>query len=538
MYRLFSCVFILCWLAGSTALAAELPGADNQPYESLAVQFSSSAEGMERQAPHLWTFGNGHTSTEVDPVHTYDYPGRYRVTLSIDGGPPIALVADPGRQITWQDFESWPDGAWNSDPLEPTPRGSIAGGYGYWHDLTDPETTCTSPVGIPIEQGGGGGDVNPDPFRTWVLCLSLGLDEAPTQPWTYFQVLSIEDANAAASIFGVTLQHRNGGYEIQAFAHNDTSLGPSSMDLAHLTPWRPVAADEVRIELHGWIKGPAALDGGGLRLRVLDTSTHEQLIYEELSNIDNKLLSMDSFQYGVVGSQVAPQGGIRLDDYKVLSATCLPPSSSALLGHWDFDDVSNLGLDTSGQGREGTPMGGVTSVVGRPRTPLISELALQLDGTGVVKIPNLGEDLVGLEEVTVEAWIKVPYQDQKNVFRSRQPLGLYSDKVVVSNYIAGNGWEILASNVAPPVDTWYHLAGVFDRGDLDIYLDGVHAGHRNLGFTEIQGTSYGTWAIGGRAPGAGVDADQLLVGAVDDVKVYGRALSEAEIRAAAGLCDP
>lgn len=537
MYRLVSCCLILCWLAGATAQAAELPGADNQPYEPLSVQFSSSAEGIERLAPHLWTFGDGHTSNEVDPVHTYDYPGRYRVTLSIDGGPPIELAADPGRHIRSQDFESWPDAAWASDPLTATARGAITGGYGYWHHLTDPETTCTSPVGIPIEQGGGGGDIYPDPFRTWVLCLSLGLDEAPTEPWTHFQVLSIEDTDAAASIFGVTLQHRNGGYEVQAHALDNTLLEPAD-DLAHFTPWRPITVDEVTVELQGWIDGPATADGGGLRLRVLDASTHEELISEQLSNIDNKLLSMDAFQYGVIDAQTALQGGIRLDDYKVLSATCLPPSSTDLLGHWDFDDPTDLGRDTSGQGRDGSPSGGATSVVGRPRTPLISELALGLDGTGVLKIPNLGEDLVGLEAITVEAWIKVPFQGQKNVFRSRQPWGLYSDKVVASNYVEGNGWEVLSSTVAPPVDTWYHLAGVFDHGDLDIYLNGVPTGHRNLGFTAIQGTPYGEWAIGGRVPGAGSDADQLLVGAVDDVKVYARALSELEIRAAAGLCDP
>ena len=540
-HRLTVWICCLALLTSSRVQATETPpGADNQPYDPWVVQFSSPAEGVERDAPHLWTFGDGQSSTEVDPIHAYDFPGRYRVTLSIDGGEPTVLFADPGRVIAWQDFESWPDtgwpdDGWQSDPLTPTASGMIAGDYGYWHNLTDPETTCTSPVGVPIEQGGGG--ISPDPFRTWVLCLSLGLDQAPTQPWTWFDVLTIHDEDAAASIFGATLQHRDGVYQIRAYAHDSSLVEPASMALVHSTPWRPVGVDVVRIELQGWIDGLAMADGGGLRLRVLDASTHEELISEELHGLDNGLLSMDAFRYGVLDAQTAPQGGLRLDDYKVLSASCLPPSSADLLGHWDFDDPSDLGRDTSGQGRDGSPAGGATSVLGRLRTPLVSELALGLDGTGAVKIPNLGKDLVGLEEVTVEAWVKAPYQGQMNVFRARQPLGLYSDKIAVSNYLDGSGWETLAASPSPPVDTWYHIAGVFDRGQLDIYLDGVHAGHRTLGFTAIQGTSYGDWAIGARVPGAGSDADQHFVGAVDDVKIYGRALAEVEVRAAAGLCD-
>lgn len=49
-----------------------------------AVQLSSSAANG---VVHLWAFGDGGTSTERDPVHTYTEPGEYAVTLTLVDGP-------------------------------------------------------------------------------------------------------------------------------------------------------------------------------------------------------------------------------------------------------------------------------------------------------------------------------------------------------------------------------------------------------------------------------------------------------------------
>jgi PKD repeat protein len=36
-------------------------------------------------ADSLWAFGDGGTSAEADPVHTYTVPGSYTVTLTVSG---------------------------------------------------------------------------------------------------------------------------------------------------------------------------------------------------------------------------------------------------------------------------------------------------------------------------------------------------------------------------------------------------------------------------------------------------------------------
>ena len=55
-------------------------------FAPLTVRFTDRSIG--NPTSYLWTFGDGTTSTAVNPVHTYTYPGFYRVSLQVnnDGG--------------------------------------------------------------------------------------------------------------------------------------------------------------------------------------------------------------------------------------------------------------------------------------------------------------------------------------------------------------------------------------------------------------------------------------------------------------------
>ncbi|MEN6513014.1 PKD domain-containing protein [Methanoculleus sp.] len=50
----------------------------------LTVRFTDTSPNSP--TAWLWTFGDGATSTEQHPVHTYTLPGNHTVTLSVDGG--------------------------------------------------------------------------------------------------------------------------------------------------------------------------------------------------------------------------------------------------------------------------------------------------------------------------------------------------------------------------------------------------------------------------------------------------------------------
>jgi len=75
-------------------------GVITEPYESVTSANFKAAETMFCSVPatvsfanksvnginYLWDFGDGTTSTETHPVHTYSDEGFYTVTLSVDGG--------------------------------------------------------------------------------------------------------------------------------------------------------------------------------------------------------------------------------------------------------------------------------------------------------------------------------------------------------------------------------------------------------------------------------------------------------------------
>ncbi|ELR68233.1 hypothetical protein C900_00587 [Fulvivirga imtechensis AK7] len=53
-------------------------------YMGVPVQFENQTIGKVEN--YLWNFGDGTTSTEEDPIHTYETPGSYTITLSTNDG--------------------------------------------------------------------------------------------------------------------------------------------------------------------------------------------------------------------------------------------------------------------------------------------------------------------------------------------------------------------------------------------------------------------------------------------------------------------
>jgi PKD repeat protein len=52
----------------------------------LSVSFTSEVECTGGEVKYQWDFGDGTTSTEANPVHTYTKPGDYTATLTVTAG--------------------------------------------------------------------------------------------------------------------------------------------------------------------------------------------------------------------------------------------------------------------------------------------------------------------------------------------------------------------------------------------------------------------------------------------------------------------
>jgi hypothetical protein len=166
--------------------------------------------------------------------------------------------------------------------------------------------------------------------------------------------------------------------------------------------------------------------------------------------------------------------------------------------------------------------------------------AIDLDGATYLRIPHADDLDVGV--LTVTAWIRAattstayrgvvarpwrPMTDVQNAFALFHTQG---DKLTFETYSGGPDRELDSAPGTIVLGTWMHVAGTLDAaGTKRLYVDGAMAG------------------IATEAPIAldpsdiliGADIDVGLVndffeGAVDDVRIYSRALGAAEIAALA-----
>jgi hypothetical protein len=164
--------------------------------------------------------------------------------------------------------------------------------------------------------------------------------------------------------------------------------------------------------------------------------------------------------------------------------------------------------------------------------------ARSLSFDGVEQLVDLGNptslDVSG--NVTLSAWIRpLALDGYRNVvghgFRWT-PNGDLALRIFDEDYefTAWDGMDHMASAPVPPgdADNWHHLAGVYDGRTYRLYRDGELVVEHPDDFAPAQVDS--PWAVGGRAETIPPDG-RYYGGLIDEVRIYGRALSDEEVRA-------
>jgi hypothetical protein len=237
--------------------------------------------------------------------------------------------------------------------------------------------------------------------------------------------------------------------------------------------------------------------------------------------------------------QVAPPGYYMLflvDDAGVPSvakwikllpstATPPPPPPGGLVASYSFDQGSGATApDSSGNDNTGTLTGGIAwTPSGRNGS------ALNFDGTNDrVDVPDAPElDLSN--GMTLEAWVK---PDTLGGYRtlmlketsSYLAYALYGGTTSSNRpAVEANKGELIGGT-APPLGSWTHLAGTYDGSTLRIYVNGTLASSKTT--TQTMPNSTNPLYIGGN-----VRWGEFFDGAIDDVRIYNRALSQTEIQA-------
>jgi hypothetical protein len=224
-----------------------------------------------------------------------------------------------------------------------------------------------------------------------------------------------------------------------------------------------------------------------------------------------------------------------LSDYNV---TAEAVSDANLVLHYEFEGNAN---DSSSSGNHGEP-NGVTFVSGN-----IGQ-AIELDGVDdYVAIRNLNYTSAGHTQVSVCAWIRTsnPFNQtivtfDRNSFWRLEISGDGAEDGQVGWCVMTNvGQADFGSRARVDDGQWHHVTGVFDNGKLMIFIDGIQDNSTIAGSTFGTGiTRYGF--VGTRSEADVFDGAQNspawpFAGSLDDIRIYERAISQAEIANLAGL---
>ena len=160
-----------------------------------------------------------------------------------------------------------------------------------------------------------------------------------------------------------------------------------------------------------------------------------------------------------------------------------------------------------------------------------------LDFDGADNYVNVPFNVINsAQSFSVEAWVKadtLTMPDWQKVIASDRAGGNSWDLCLLSDNVfgfyvwntAGSSFSARTDSVLP--DTWYHLVGVYDsmEGQINIYLNGV-------GTTPVAMTGTAAESSGPLRIGANILAPATMFdGVIDEVKLYSRALTAAEISA-------
>jgi hypothetical protein len=220
------------------------------------------------------------------------------------------------------------------------------------------------------------------------------------------------------------------------------------------------------------------------------------------------------------------------------------PLARGLIGYWRFDE----GAGTVARDRSGNRNDCVVQAGGQAGwTGGSLGGALALDGRTWLTCPRV-EPLAHLDrELSIALWVKPAGGGSgRQAFVARQLgegredyflLGLNGDTLEAQS----NLWESATKRRVPgSAGRWFHVAVVQKAdGRRTLYVDGVAIGRSNKSRPAVLGGGQSRLTIGAAVNGPDPRlADERYAGALDELVIYDRALSEGEVQALAARSQP
>jgi hypothetical protein len=291
-----------------------------------------------------------------------------------------------------------------------------------------------------------------------------------------------------------------------------------------------------------YFQGSSSNTGGQLYVKINDTrvaydgdasvlmSGGWRKWYIPLAGVATNISGVTSMTIGIDGGGA---GVIYIDDIFLTAdardlITPVAPSAEGLVARYEFDGTTN---DSAGA-NHGTAVGNPLYAAGQVGQ------ALEFDGQDDVVETGKSASSLGIggnDPRTVAAWVMTRSFNNGGIFDvgTRSGGQDFSLRTLTSN----NRWRIQYWGGAndfdfsyPTLDEWVHFALIHDGTNTKVYADGLLIVDvpRTLNTTDANPFQIGAYGW----------PDAFFNGLIDDVHVYNRALSDAEVAGMVGLTVP
>ena len=477
-------------VAGATPTSGPVP---------LAVSFSSAGSNDPEGQPitYVWDFGDGTTSTAASPTHTYSTAGVYTVRLTVSDGatstfaPPITVTAGSSPQAT----------------------------------IVGPADGSTFRAGQVITFTGDGTD--PDDGTLPASAFAWSID--------FLHDGHVHPVQTLVGVKGGSFTIPTSGHDFSGNTRYRISL--TVTDSNGLTDTTSVVVWPEKVSLT-FGTAPAA----GLTLYLDGIAKTAPFTYDTLIGFSHTIEARDQTVGGNSYTFSAwSDGGARSHTVTVPATaqsytatyTATPAAPPGLAAAWGFNEVSGAtAADSSGNNNTATLLNGLGRVAGKYGS------GLSFDGSNdYLTAANSTSLNVSGTALTLSMWLKPSGGSSDQVLLGKHwntsmtaPYYQYGLELQSGGtrpvFMIGTTGGLLSATMGSTLSTtqWSHLAVSFDGTTVRFYVNGALVSSQGL----VASITARTNPL---RIGADASTSQFYKGLLDDVRIYTRTQSAADIQA-------
>jgi hypothetical protein len=254
----------------------------------------------------------------------------------------------------------------------------------------------------------------------------------------------------------------------------------------------------------------------------LETSAFQEVSFANTATYTDYRLTFPSLK------DAAADNSMQIAEVELLglAAPVAPSTLPGAIGYWTFDDRSTTTADLANAGNDGTVNGGASFILGH--SGRADDAALRFDGVDD-SVTTMASLFNGLTEYTMSGWVRFDTAQaaRAGLFGQNDSVefGMIDAETMQHWVPTGGALDVPFTSLSQ----WTHIAITSNADGRTLYVNGESMGTANSNLPTAE--SAFTFNIGGN--GIFDTEGNYFQGDIDDVAVWGLALTEADVVALA-----